>query len=94
MDALTLNTPEVAPAKIYSDRMARQIGLFEGALEHIARGPRDMADKFYDTSLHDIEPGKPMQNGFVESFNGRLRDELLNEEAFVGLADARRALEL
>ncbi len=41
-----------------------------------------------------IEPGKPMQNGFVESFNGRLRDELLNEEVFVGLADARRALEL
>ncbi len=41
-----------------------------------------------------IEPGKPMQTGFVESFNGRLRDELLNEEVFVGLADARRALEL
>jgi len=41
-----------------------------------------------------IEPGKPMQTGFVESFNGRLREELLNEEVFVGLADARRALEL
>ncbi len=35
-----------------------------------------------------------MQTGFVESFNGRLRDELLNEEVFVGLAEARRALEL
>jgi putative transposase len=28
---------------------------------------------------HFIAPGKPMQNGFVESFNGRMRDELLNE---------------
>ena len=31
---------------------------------------------------HYIAPGKPMQNGFVESFNGRLRDELLNETLF------------
>jgi putative transposase len=30
---------------------------------------------------HYIAPGKPMQNGFVESFNGRLRDELLNDRA-------------
>ena len=28
---------------------------------------------------HYIAPGKPMQNGFVESFNGRMRDELLND---------------
>lgn len=35
---------------------------------------------------HYIAPGKPMQNGFVESFNGRLRDELLNETAFRTLA--------
>lgn len=32
---------------------------------------------------HYIAPGKPMQNGFVESFNGRLRDECLNEHLFV-----------
>jgi putative transposase len=31
---------------------------------------------------HYIAPGKPMQNGFVESFNGRLRDECLNEHLF------------
>ena len=37
---------------------------------------------------HYIAPGKPQQNGFVESFNGRLRDECLNEEVFAGLADA------
>lgn len=41
---------------------------------------------------HYIAPGKPQQNGFVESFIGRLRDELLNEEVFESLADARRKL--
>lgn len=38
---------------------------------------------------HYIAPGKPMQNGFVESFNGRMRDELLNESPFLGLGHAR-----
>lgn len=39
---------------------------------------------------HYIAPGKPMQNGFVESFNGRLRDECLNEHLFTSYAHARR----
>lgn len=42
---------------------------------------------------HYIAPGKPMQNGFVESFNGRLRDELLNETLFRSVPHARVALE-
>lgn len=41
---------------------------------------------------HYIAPGKPQQNAFIESFNGRLRDELLNEEVFDSLRAARRAL--
>lgn len=41
---------------------------------------------------HYIAPGKPNQNAFVESFNGRLRDELLNETLFVSLVQARIAL--
>lgn len=41
---------------------------------------------------HFIAPGKPMQNGFVESFNGRMRDELLNETLFLDLDYARRAI--
>ena len=35
---------------------------------------------------HYIAPGKPQQNGFIESFNGRLRDELLNETLFLRAA--------
>jgi len=42
---------------------------------------------------HYIAPGKPMQNAFVESFNGRLRDECLNETLFGNLAEARRIIE-
>ena len=38
---------------------------------------------------HFIAPGKPMQNGFCESFNGRMRDELLNKSLFLGLDHAR-----
>ena len=38
---------------------------------------------------HYIEPGKPMQNGFIESFNGKLRDEKLNETLFTTLHQAR-----
>ena len=42
---------------------------------------------------HYIAPGKPQQNAFIESFNGRLRDELLNETLFATLPQARIALE-
>ena len=38
---------------------------------------------------HYIQPGKPTQNTFIESFNGRLRDECLNETLFSSLRDAR-----
>ena len=41
---------------------------------------------------HFIAPGKPMQNGMCESFNGRMRDELLNETLFFGLDHARAAM--
>lgn len=43
---------------------------------------------------HYIDPGKPQQNGLIESFNGSLRDECLNEEIFDSLADARQKLAL
>ncbi len=41
---------------------------------------------------HYIAPGKPTQNGFVESFNGRMRDELLNETLFFTVRQARSIL--
>jgi putative transposase len=43
--------------------------------------------------LEFIQPGKPAQNAFAESFNGRLRDECLNANWFTSLSDARRKVE-
>ena len=42
---------------------------------------------------HYIEPGKPVQNAFIESFNSRLRDECLNEHVFLTLAEARATID-
>ena len=42
--------------------------------------------------IHFIEKGKPMQNAFIESFNGKFRDECLNEEWFLTINDARRRI--
>jgi putative transposase len=50
----------------------------------------------YQNNVHldFIRPGRPVENGYIESFNGRLRDECLNVEVFFTLADARRKLAL
>jgi putative transposase len=44
--------------------------------------------------LDFIRPGKPVDNCFIESFNARVRDECLNANVFVSLADARRKIEM
>ena len=46
-----------------------------------------------NVSLDFIQPGKPTQNAFIESFNGKFRDECLNEHWFVNLSDARDKIE-
>ena len=46
-----------------------------------------------DVKIHFIQPGKPSQNGYIESFNGKLRDECLNEHWFISLAEARQLIE-
>jgi putative transposase len=43
--------------------------------------------------LHFIEPGKPVQNALIESFNGKFRDECLNQHWFINLQDARNKIE-
>jgi putative transposase len=44
-------------------------------------------------TLHHIQPGKPMQNAFIESFNGTFRDDSLNQHWFASLAEARLLIE-
>ena len=43
--------------------------------------------------LDFIRPGKPVENAYIESFNGRLRDECLNVHQFASLAEAQAILE-
>jgi len=47
----------------------------------------------HGVELHFISPGKPTQNAYIESFNGRFRDECLNQHWFVSLRDARHEIE-
>jgi putative transposase len=48
--------------------------------------------KGHAVDWHYIAPGRPMQNGYIESYNGRMRDELLNESLFVDLDQARHLI--
>ena len=62
-------------------------------------GPEMASQHFLDWAhrrgieIEYIEPGKPIQNAYIESFNSRFRDECLNEEIFLDLADAKKKIE-
>ena len=79
------------------DRMASERGLPEAIV--VDNGPefrgRAMAawSQQRGVRLEFIQPGKPAQNAYIESFNGRLRDECLNANWFTSLSDARRKIE-
>lgn len=61
--------------------------------EFTAQVVRDWLGKVGTTTLF-IEPGSPWENGYVESFNGKLRDELLNREIFYTLEEAKVLIEM
>ena len=79
------------------DRIARERGLPEAIV--LDNGPEFRGRALGAWSeergvrLEFIQPGKPAQNAFAESFNGRLRDECLNANWFTSLSDARRKIE-
>lgn len=61
-------------------------------------GPEMQSKEFLDWAYKNIEiefiqPGKPNQNAYIESFNSRLREEFLNEELFHDINDAKRKIE-
>jgi putative transposase len=49
--------------------------------------------RFGSTPLCFIRPGKPIENAYVESFNGKFRDECLNEHWFLNMVDAQAVIE-
>jgi putative transposase len=83
-------------------RVLERLAVARGAPDEIVldNGP-ELAGKAVDQWAYErgvwlrfIEPGKPVQNAFVESFQGRLRDECLNRHWFLGLTDARHTVEI
>lgn len=82
-------------------RVLEQLGVSRGLPKAIVcdNGPEfrgEALDQWADrhgVALQFIQPGKPIQNAFAESFNGRFRDECLNESWFVSLEDARQTIE-
>jgi transposase InsO family protein len=78
-----------------------QLFIFRGIPEHIrsdngleftAQAIRKWLSRLGVKTLY-IEPGSPWENGYIESFNGKLRDELLNREIFMTLEEARVLIE-
>jgi putative transposase len=79
------------------DRLAAQRGApgflrFDNGPEFIAHAVADWC-RFNDVATVFIDPGSPWQNAWIESFNGRLRDELLNGRQFDSLLEARVIIE-
>ncbi len=79
------------------DRLHATIGLPQSSV--VDNGP-EFAGRTLDAwayargiALRFIRPGKPIENAYVESFNGKFRDECLNEHWFISLADAKVAIE-
>lgn len=82
-------------------RIMERISLFRElpSVIRVDNGPEFMSRAFdqwaYDKGIkiHYIQPGKPTQNAFIERFNGKLREECLNENWFLTLQDARDKIE-
>lgn len=95
----------VADTSLSGTRVARELSALirlygkpgcianDNGTEFTSRAMLKWADE-QEVPWHYIDPGKPQQNAFIESFNGSVRDELLNEEIFDSLDDARRKLDL
>ena len=90
----------IADTALSGHRVARELDRIMERRGHPAMIVSDNGTEFTSNAIlqwqetcgvlwHYIAPGKPMQNGFVESFNRRMRDELLNETLFRDLAHAR-----
>lgn len=78
--------------RIAAERGAPAYVRFDNGPEFIAAAVADWC-RFNATTTVFIEPGSPWQNAWIESFNGRLRDELLNGELFDNLLEARVVIE-
>jgi putative transposase len=80
-------------ADLFSERGAPMYLRSDNGPEFIEKALKKWLTQNGTDTIH-IEPGKPWQNGFIESFNSKVRDELLNMEVFYTLAEARVKAEI
>ena len=78
--------------RLVAERGRPKVIVCDNGPEFIGRAMEIWAEQ-NGVRLHFIEPGKPVQNCYVESFNGRFRDECLNEHWFTSLDDARAIID-
>lgn len=106
LDHCSREAPPIAVRRSFSGRMVaqwlEQLGQTRGAWPQLISldNGSEFVSRDFDAwaysrgiKLHFIEPGKPVQNCFIESFNGRLRDECLNEHVFADLDEAEQVIE-
>ena len=79
-------------AELFIQRGTPEYIRSDNGSEFVAQDLRDWLDKV-DVNTAYIEPGSPWENGYIESFNARLRDELLNGEIFETLLEAKVLIE-
>ena len=79
-------------AELFVHRGTPQYIRSDNGSEFVAQDLRDWLDKVAVNTAY-IEPGSPWENGYIESFNARLRDELLNGEIFDTLLEAKVIIE-
>ena len=99
-ECLTMKVAQSLPAAAVTDALEEVIGQ-RGAPEAIQvdNGSEFTSNHFdawaylREIQLDFIRPGKPIDNAYIESFNGRLRDECLNSSWFQSLDDARQAIQ-
>ncbi len=99
-EALAIEVDTSLPGTRVVQVLERIIGERGAPIQIVLDNGPELAGKALDQGayargvrLRFIAPGKPVQNAFIESFNGRLRDECLNRHGFLGLADTRRTVE-
>ena len=102
-DVTRLCLAAIPDTSISGKRVARELTMLIGARGKPQMIVSDNGTEFTSNAMlgwakdhgvdwHYIAPGRPMQNGYIESFNGRMRDELLNESLFIDLDQARRLI--
>lgn len=79
-------------SRLISERSAPAFLRMDNGPELVAASLRDWC-RIWGTQTSYIEPGSPWENPFIESFNGRVRDECLNIEYFASLTEARVVIE-